>query len=303
MNDGKSPAEVWDTDVNRHMLDELFKLTHRYRSSSAYFELMRFVARFRHYAPFNAMLVSIQMPGARYVAPPSRWEKAYKRRIKPNAHPLVILQPKGPVMFVFDVSDTDPDEGAPPLPREILNPFDVRGGTIRRELELTIQNAARDGVRVHEQKGGSQGAGRIRSAEPGRFLKVAARLHPTPEYLQIPVRYELILNSELSREATYATLAHELAHLYCGHLGTPNSKWWPDRRGLNPPLREFEAESASYIVCRRRGIETPSEEYLSGYARRNATTPSISLECVMKAAGLVDQMGRERLRLRGEARE
>ena len=41
----------------------------------------------------------------------------------------------------------------------------------------------------------------------------------------------LELNDDLSPESRYVTLAHELGHLYCGHLGTPNEKWWPDRRG------------------------------------------------------------------------
>ena len=40
-------------------------------------------------------------------------------------------------------------------------------------------------------------------------------------------------NLSASRESRYATIVHELGHLYCGHLGTPNAKWWPDRLGLS----------------------------------------------------------------------
>jgi antirestriction protein ArdC len=96
-----------------------------------------------------------------------------------------------------------------------------------------------------------------------------------------------LLNSNFSAEARYATLVHELAHLYCGHLGTPNDKWWPDRRGLPHAAEEFEAESVCYLVCERLGIDNPSDEYLAGYLG--------SLDCVMKAAGLIERMGRERL--------
>ena len=81
-------------------LDELFRLARRYRTSQEYFQLLRFVSRFRAYAPFNAMLVHVQRPGARYVASASRWQH-YRRRIRSGANPLVILQPMGPVMFVF----------------------------------------------------------------------------------------------------------------------------------------------------------------------------------------------------------
>jgi hypothetical protein len=45
----------------------------------------------------------------------------------------------------------------------------------------------------------------------------------------------------------YATLVHELSHLYCGHLGTPNDKWWPDRTELTKEIREFETESICYL--------------------------------------------------------
>jgi hypothetical protein len=124
----------------------------------------------------------------------------------------------------------------------------------------------------------------------------------TPIYKLFPVRYELCLkedSEENFKTENYATLVHELAHLYCGHLGTPNKKWWPDRRGLSLPVREFEAESVSYLVCNRLGIKTPSEEYLSGYTKNQEKLPtSISLECIMKSAGLIERMSSGRLKVR-----
>lgn len=63
---------------------------------------------------------------------------------------------------------------------------------------------------------------------------------------------------------------------------------------------EFEAESICYLVCSRLGIDNPSDEYLAGYTERNAETPAISLDCVMKTAGLIEQMGREWLKPRKE---
>ncbi|MBX7135131.1 MAG: hypothetical protein K1X67_20890 [Fimbriimonadaceae bacterium] len=113
----------WDQDRAKHALDDLFYATLQYRSSTAFHDLLRFVARFRTYSPYNAMLLHVQRPGASYVAPASRWRDRYCRTIKPNANPLVILQPMGPVMFVFDVSDTDAGPHAVPLPPEITRPL------------------------------------------------------------------------------------------------------------------------------------------------------------------------------------
>ena len=93
---------------------------------------------------------------------------------------------------------------------------------------------------------------------------------------EVPLRYELELNEDLSKESQYATVAHEMAHLYCGHLGTPNGQWWPDRRGLSHSAVEFEAESVAYMVCSRLGIDNPSDQYLAGYVSENNEVPLIS---------------------------
>lgn len=297
-----TPAAAWEEGSARRALDELFHFTHQYRTSRSYWELLRFIVRFRTYSPFNAMLVRIQMPGARFVATPSRWLRDHERRIKASARPLVVLRPMGPVMFVFDVSDTEPVEGAPPLPHEVEQPFEVRGGRITRELEQLIQNSGRDGVAVEGHQTGSQAAGSTRHVQGGGALRFPKRFRPNPEYVAVPHRYDVLINSRLSKEGRFATLVHELAHLYCGHLGTPDPRLWPDRRGLSHIVQEFEAESVCFLVCRRFGIDNPSEEYLAGYTDNNTETPPISLESVMKSAGLIEQMARERLAPRKETR-
>jgi hypothetical protein len=181
---------------------------------------MQFIGRFRFYSPFNAMLIYTQMPGARFVCTARKWLKDYRREIKTGARPIVILQPMGPVLFAFDVSDTAPLADARPLPRQVEDPFWVRNGKIGGELALTIKNAGRDGVRVSERAEGSQRAGSIQWAAAGQHLEFTIATKPLPKSTQVSLWFELRLNSVLSAEARYGTLVHELAHLYCGHLGT-----------------------------------------------------------------------------------
>jgi len=265
----KSPAEVFAEESAKHALDELFEATKRYSSSQGFADLVKFVRRFRFYSPFNAFLIHLQRPGARYAAPPTRWKRDFSRVIRPDANPMVILQPMGPVMFVFDVSDTEPLDGAPPLPPEVESPFDVTAGRINYELVDTIENAKRDGIRILEKKLGSQRAGSIRFAGNENIapLKFPAGRDEqgNPKFVQVKVGFDLLINQDLPPEARYVTVAHELAHLYCGHLGTPDKKWWPDRRGLDKRVAEFEAESAAYLVCTRLGLKNPSEAYLFNY--------------------------------------
>jgi hypothetical protein len=300
--DVPTPSQLWDEDSAKHALDDLFNATLNYRSSDTYKELINFVRRFRFYSPYNSFLIHVQMPGARFVAPSYRWKKEYGRTIKPNANPIVILQPMGPVMFVFDVTDTEPVPGAKQLPPEVNDPFAIHIGRVGSELGRTIENAKRDGIRILKQNAGSQVAGSIqpntnKGLPPLQFY-IGDDKGANPRYVEIPVRYEMLYNGNMTKEAAYVTIVHELAHLYCGHLGTPNRKWWPDRRGLDHTVREFEAESVAHLVCSRLGIKSPSDAYLSGYLDQNRQIPKISLECVMKAAGLIENMGKERQKSR-----
>jgi len=296
-----TPAGAWELDATKRALDELFSLTFQYRTSAAYKDLMHFVARFRFYSPFNAMLIHIQMPGATFVAPPHRWLDDWKRTIKPGARPLVILQPMGPVMFVFDVSDTEPQKNAPQLPKGVAKPFNVDKGRIGDELNRLFKNAVRDGIRTTQVQAGSQSAGRIsavtRENQSTQRFQNGIDKDRQPIFVDIPVKYELFVNAKHDLVTQYTTLAHELAHLYCGHLGTPEKKWWPDRRGLDERVAEFEAESVTYMVCRRLDILPPSHEYLASYLNE-PQVPPISLECVMKAAGLIETMTMKPLKLR-----
>jgi len=291
-------GRAWDPEETKRALDELFYVARIYNRSDEYIGLLDFVAKFRFYSPFNAMLIHIQMPGAVYVAPASRWMAQWHRAVKPGERPLVLLRPMGPVMFVFDVSQTVPLDDECPLPEEVVNPFVIRQGWVGNQLELTIENAKRDGVRVVEQGAGSQWAGAIRPAVDPRPLDVTVRQRQGQKVQFVPARYEILLNSGFGREETYATLVHELGHLYCGHLGTPDPSWWPDRSFLGKLEREFEAESVSFLVCSRLGIVTPSARYLARYLERHQEIPPISLDRVLAAAGLIEDMGRGLLKPR-----
>ncbi len=178
------------------------------------------------------MLIQIQMPGPTFVATPRVWLDRYKRKIKPGSRPIVILQTMGPVMFVFDVSDTEPLPGALPLPKDVVNPFDIPKGEAKKEFGWTVFNAAMDGVEVTTENAGSQLAGSIHKCTTPKQLKFLVRVQPCEEYIHVQKHYHLSLNEKTNSAGRYATLVHELAHLYCGHLGSPNEKWWQSRRAL-----------------------------------------------------------------------
>lgn len=274
-------------------LDELFQAAGRYRSTKEYHALLDFVSRFRMYAPFNAMLLHVQLPGAVFVAPPGRWRDKYEHTVKAGQRPLVILRPRGPVMFVFDLSQVEPLPGAPSLPDEVTQPFAATAHGEDVPFELTIQNAIRDGVRTVRSRHGSQGAGRIASVATGGHLEFQVARRPEPRFRKVSHRYDVEISDALDHPAAYATLVHELGHLYLGHIGTPDPDWWPTRQGLTNQEVEFEAESVAYLVCTRAGIATTSARYLSGYMEKHTEIPAISVDRVLRVAGLIEEMGKK----------
>ena len=278
------------------VLDELVHDARIYRSGRAFRDLLEFAGRFRFYSPFNAMLIRAQMDGATFVAPARRWREKYGHAVRPEARPLVILRPRGPVMIVFDVSDTVAIAGeALPLPPEVVRPFEIsRLPDVEAVMCRTELNAQRDGVRVTRTHTGSQQAGSIEGAA-GPPLRMTVRRGRAREDVLVPQRYVASINADHDPSTQYATLVHELAHLYGGHLGTPDQTWWPSRNRLDHATKEFEAEAVSFIVCKRIDDTVRFPPYLAGVLGADDELPPFSLDRVVKVAGDIEQMGKRNL--------
>jgi hypothetical protein len=274
-------------------LDKLFQEIGTYRKTTEFKELLDFVKKFPKIAPFNAMLLHIKKPGSNYVTSAAEWQNRFERRIKPEARPMVVLRPFGPVSFVFDLSDTYGDK---PFPKQLLDPFGVEGKISNIEFQRMIRNLKCDGILYSEADYGTDMAGMIRNSASGKKMKIQ---NPTKE-IWVKVLYDMVVNKNHEVETRFATVLHELGHLYCGHQGSPDLKWWDDRRGLNKNEREFEAECVCWLVCERKGINNPSAAYLNGYLEKNEYIPDISTDTILKAVAIIESMINEKKNPRKE---
>jgi hypothetical protein len=282
------------TNTRMPELDNLFNEIGTYRKSGELKELFEFIKKFPEHAPYNAMLIHMQKPGSHYFASAVEWKKRFKRTIKPGARPLVILRPFGPVAFVFELADT---EGKDYFPEELINPFMVEGKIKESVFNKLVDKLKYDGILYSEAERGTSSAGFIQINKSDKEVLISRK--PDGE-IWAKVLYYMVVNSNHPLETKFVTILHELAHIYCGHLGTPNSNWWKDRSNLNIMEEEFEAESVCWLVCERMEIKNPSAKYLSGYLEKNEKIPNISLDTVLKAVAMIESKINGKVKLRKE---
>jgi hypothetical protein len=98
-----SPADIWHLDTAKRSLVELFILARQYRSGKDFRNLLQFISNFRSYSMFNAVLVHIQMPGARFVAPASRWKRDHHREIRLGAREIDMISGDSSLRMVSSV--------------------------------------------------------------------------------------------------------------------------------------------------------------------------------------------------------
>ncbi len=276
-------------ETERSTLDEIFTRTKAYHSGKEYLDLLKFITKFTRYSPLNCYLIHTQNPYTSFVATANQWLKNFGRRVKSDARPILMLALRTPVLFVYDVAET---EGAP-LPKIVTEPLKTKGKISSTLWDNTLDNCARDLIKVYEKEDKSQGSGTI------KVLKKTELMQISDEEMYAAL-YAIQINKGLSTNQKYSTLVHELGHLYCGQLGSDKTAWWMDRRDniTTQVQKEIEAESISYLVCRRQKIETTAAEYLADYTKKSIELPDFSLDVILRVAGHIESMGRRLVKKR-----
>lgn len=283
-------------------VDELFAATKEYASSARFRELLEFAGRFRQFAPYNAMLIYLQRPGARFVLSPRDWLKKYNRVIRKDTRPILVLAPHGPRKCLYDVGDTLPQSGVlfDSFPSELSKPFEnestqpVPPGMLR----IMVDRLACLGICYGTMQTGSGLAAKIEAGgagDPDLHIEVSGgrtiRWQPV---------YSIRVAEGVSDTVKFCSIVHELGHLFCRHLKDGYAGRTPGFRDISHAASEFEAESVAWLVARRLGVESPSDRYLADYLEHNGEIPpETSVEEILRAAYRVEQI----LEKRSEALE
>ncbi|WP_341325885.1 ImmA/IrrE family metallo-endopeptidase [Methylotuvimicrobium sp. KM2] len=268
----------------RSLLSELLEDSKLYKSGQDYQEMLDFVVRLRNFAPFNAFILHIQKPGLRFAASRRDWLNRFRRTVRPGARPLLILWPFAPLVLVYDVEDTEGD----PLPHDVAEAFRAIGAMTDHRIARFLELLGRQGIETQQIEFGDGLAGNI--GKLGNTMEVIKRIPKTKEKKDTKEKphYRIRLNKAHDPNIRFATLIHELAHLYLGHLGEDDYLKIPDRSGLTHGHKELEAESVCYMICRRSGVEPDSDRYLANYVRQDMTVEHFDLYALLKTAGQIE---------------
>lgn len=248
----------------RALLDSLLEEARLYRTSTDFLLLMEFVAKLRNFAPFNAMLLQIQRPGLMYAASSRDWLGLFNRKVKTDARPLLIMWPFGPVALVYDVRDTEGD----PLPTDVMSAFRAEGVIDKQKLDECAGKLLKKHIYVNFHDWGDGRAGYVKAHPDGQA-------------------YEVSINRNHDANVQFSTLAHELGHLFLGHIGANKNLKIPIRKRQTDSERELEAESVAFIVSERVGIRPESHKYLSGFISESSVE-RLDIYQILRAAGQVE---------------
>jgi hypothetical protein len=264
--DGAPGREVVST------IDTLLRQSKLYRSSDEFRELLDFMSLFRDYAPYNNMLVRVQNPSCSFYATAKDWQARFRRNIKEDARPMLILAPMSPVMLVYDLDQTE----GPPLPAELTQFAHFNGEWEDEWLTRLVGNAGGYRIRVGFKP---------LSSTLGGFATI--------DRASGDWKMRIAIHDELDGPSRFGVLCHELAHILLGHLGTDKDHWWPGRSNLDRATVEVEAESVAYIVTSRLGLSGASAAYVSRHLKDGRVPAGVSMDFIAKVAGQIERMARE----------
>lgn len=264
---------------DKFTIDELLRRSWRFRNTKEFTKFFDFIARFHHYSRYNTMLVYIQNRAVTFFGGVSFWKKKFGRTIKEDARPYIILAPNGPVMLVYDVFETEGRES----PEEFLEkglgnkPFEVKGKIEEKIFERAIEEAKKWGIEISIKPLSYFNAGYVTTIFKGHL--------------------EICLKEGMNEEENFAVLIQELSHLFLGHTGHKHilyqGKEKPTellQRKLSRTAEELEAETISYLICQKLGLESRSAEYIAGYIKSDKDLIEFSYETVIRTADKIEKL-------------
>ena len=272
------------------------RLTKKY----SYIEFVEFLDSLRiqgkWYSMFNAALISIQKPGAGLIFTETVWNK-HGMLVKENATPIVIMQPFGPVNFVYEQSDVMSDGSEQgenyikKIQAEIIEENTKKNKITEDDYIMLKLIANKFGAKVEEKSEFGQNLkGKIYVEAANHTIKYYKETIRTPFVIQI--------NSKLGPEEKTKTLLHELGHFLCAHHTDAVKGRELDKKIMlvercdelysldnikRRDVQEYEAETVCKMVCDKYNFFF-LDDYLCKYQKNLG---EISMDYILNATDMI----------------
>ena len=275
------------TGILEQGLTELFE-------SETYKRYLSAMATFHDYSFRNTMLILHQLPTASYVAGFNAW-KDHKRYVKEGEKSIKIF---APAPYKTKVAEIQKDGNG-----QIIK--DKDGNPVTKEKEITVP--AFKAVPVYDisqtdgeplpELGGGELIGTVDDYE--NFWKVLKKISPFQIYLEKIEDSEtkgychygkdakIIVDNDMSEIETISVAIHEISHARLHNYTAEELATLPPEEKKTRRMREVEAESVAFVVCKHFGIETgeASFPYIAGWSK-NKEMPELkaSLSLIQKTS-------------------
>ena len=260
-------------------------------SSQKYKDYLKSMSHFHNYSSRNIMLIHQQMPNATRVASYKLWNEKFDRHVKKGEKSLRIFAPIKIKPEKKLMEKIDPETGAPMVDKD--------GKLIMEEMTaLTSRSIAFKLVPVFDV---SQTYGeplpQLAEDLTGNVAHYEAFLDSLKAISPLPIVFEPMNDNQdgycqygvkigiregMSEIQTISAIIHEITHerLHDRDKNAENVK------PTSKEVKEIEAESVSYVVCQKYGIETGDNSfgYLATWGSHDLKEVKASLDIIRKEA-------------------
>lgn len=305
------PQATDDMQPAADQIRQLFYAALEAQTPDNLIEFVEFCNRFRRHSIFNARLIQTQRRGARACATVAEWHKT-GRYVLPDAQPIIILWPFGPTAHVYDVEDTGPVHDR----AKIGDPFAATSSAPVAEISAAIDklvNGCAAGKQFHIEIVGDRLEFSLAGSVTGQGMlpitlpaDAAGKAHDKAKIELADARnvspagakkerlipsWRVKMNDRMTPAEQLVTIAHELGHIFCGHLGgcggLHDQSGWPDRRALGNHEQEMEAEAVAWLIAQRAGVLSASAAYLRRHVEQGQPA-QVDTGLVAKAAARIE---------------
>ena len=256
--------ECGNFDIENTLSGKLMSRLKEVKSSDEYKAWLNSMSKFTHYSVNNQIMIAMQNPDATHVAGKAMWHKNFDRKLKSNAKGIYIKAPRvvEEVRPEFkELADAMGYDDTSKLPKRKV----IKGYFLTKVYDISeTYGPDLPQAPVYQLTGDVENfetfkAAIIEAAKPSEVFFVPMSELGTANGSFSHLTKAIKIKDNLSPEQTIKTMLHEVAHAKMHDMDLEINQEVIKPRAL----KEFEAESAAYILCQKYGID--SSDYSFGY--------------------------------------